>query len=70
MSTIDYAARLTLVQAAIAQLLSGKVQSYSLDGMSVTKLDLAWLSKEEERLASKLARQTRRGGAFRQAAPQ
>lgn len=69
MSTIDYAARLTLVQAAIGKLLAGTVQSYTIDGMSVTRLDLDWLTREEERLQSKIARSTRRGGAFRQAAP-
>lgn len=69
MSTLDYAARLELVRAAISSLLGGKVQSYTIDGMSVTKLDLAWLTKEEERLVAKVARQSRRSGAFRQAAP-
>jgi hypothetical protein len=67
--SIDYAARLALVQAAIQNILSGSAQSYSIDGQSVTKLDLGWLTREEERLQSKVNRLARSGGAFRQAAP-
>lgn len=60
---IDYAARLALVQAAIAALLTGGMQSYEIEGQKVTKLDLGWLSKEESRLEAKLRRQDGRGGA-------
>lgn len=69
MTSIDYAARLALVQAAIEALLRGGAQSYRIEGQEVTKLDLDWLSKEESRLSAKVARQARRGGAFRQAVP-
>lgn len=69
MSHIDYAARLVLVQAAITALLSGGMQSYEIEGQKVTHLDLEWLNKEESRLAARLARANRRGGAFRQASP-
>lgn len=67
--SVDYAARLVQVQAAITALLSGGIQSYSIDGQQVTKLDLNWLSKEESRLVAKIARANRSGGAFRQAVP-
>lgn len=67
MTTIDYAGRLAKVQAAISNILDGKVQSYEIDGRQLTKLDLDWLTREEERLAAKIARQSR--GIFRQAAP-
>ena len=73
MSEIDYAARLASVQAAIEKVLSGGVKSYTLEnGMSVTKLDLDWLTREEARLAALLRRQKRVAsgrGAFRLAAP-
>lgn len=69
MTTIDYSARLTLVQGAIEALLTGRVQSYEIEGQSVTYLDLEKLQAEERRLVGQIARQTRRGGAFRQGAP-
>lgn len=69
MTTIDYAARLTKVQAAIDALLTGGVKSYEIDGQSVTHLDLAALQTMESQLLAKINRQSRRGGAFRQAAP-
>lgn len=65
---IDYETRLAQVQAAIAALLSGGVASYTIEGMSVTKLDLAALTREEARLIALIARR-RRGGAFRRVAP-
>lgn len=69
MATIDYQARLTQVQAAIAAILGGGVQSYTVDGRSLTKLDLDWLTKEENRLIAKVNRQSRSGGAFRTVHP-
>ncbi|MDH2325996.1 hypothetical protein QCN27_03855 [Cereibacter sp. SYSU M97828] len=69
MAHVDYEARLALVQAAIEALLRGGHQSYKIEGQEVTRLDLAWLSKEEERLVAKANRAQRRGGAFRQAVP-
>jgi len=69
MTAIDYSARLALVQATIAALLSGGMQSYEIEGQKVTHLDLGWLSREEERLVAKINRGNRRGGAFRQASP-
>lgn len=69
MATIDYEARLALVQAAITALLTDKIVSYTIDGQTVTRVDLDWLSREESRLVSKINRQSRRGGAFRQAVP-
>lgn len=69
MVTIDYAARLALVQAAINGLLRGGMQSYRIEGQEVTKLDLDWLNREEARLVAKINRASRTGGAFRQAVP-
>jgi hypothetical protein len=69
MASIDYEARLGEVQAAISAILSGGVQSYTLDGQSLTKLDLGWLSIEESRLIAKINRASRRGGAFRRVDP-
>ncbi|QDC11269.1 hypothetical protein FHY55_19420 [Oceanicola sp. D3] len=69
MPTIDYEARLTKVQAAIDALLTGGHQSYRIDGQEVTKLDLATLQREEERLVGKIKRASRRGGAFRTVRP-
>ncbi len=69
MTTIDYQARLVQVQAAISAILSGGVQSYRLDGREITKLDLDWLTREEQRLAAKVSRQTRGSGAFRTVHP-
>lgn len=66
---IDYAARLALVQAAITGLLSGKMQSYEIDGQKVTKLDLAMLTAEESRLVAKIRRQSSGRGAFRVGVP-
>lgn len=68
MTTVDYAARLELVQAAITGILSGGHQSYSIDGQSVTKLDLPMLQKEEQRLVGLVRRQSR-GSAFRTVNP-
>lgn len=58
MPEIDYVARLALVQAAITALLSGRMQSYDLDGQKVTYLDLDSLLAEEKRLAALARRQT------------
>lgn len=69
MATIDYEARLALVQAAINGLLSGKAQSYEIEGQKVTKLDMEQLTAEESRLVGLINRQSRRGGAFRKVAP-
>lgn len=67
--SIDYKTRLTKVQAAINAILDGGVQSYTLDGRSLTKLDLGWLTEEESRLSAKIARANRRRGAFRRVDP-
>jgi hypothetical protein len=69
MVTVDYMARLELVQAAISGLLAGGMASYKIDGQEVTKLDLDWLSREESRLVAKINRAARAGGTFRQAVP-
>lgn len=61
--------RLGLVQGAIAALLSGQAQSYEIDGMTVTRLNLRELTDEETRLSALLARASRRGGAFRVGSP-
>lgn len=71
MVTINYEARLTLVQAAIARILTAGAQTVTMDdGTSVTHLDLAALQREEARLVAQINRANRRGGAFRVAAPQ
>lgn len=64
MTTIDYAARLALVQAAIDALLTNKMREYDIDGQQVNYLDLKDLQAEETRLIAKINRQARRGGAF------
>lgn len=69
MVTIDYTARLALVQGAINALLSGGMASYEIEGQKVTKLDLAKLTAEEQRLVGQINRAARSGGAFRQAVP-
>lgn len=69
MAAIDYEARLALVQAAITALLTDRIESYTIDGQTVTRLDLDWLGKEESRLVARINRLARRGGAFRQAVP-
>ena len=69
MAAIDYEARLALVQAAITALLTDRIESYTIDGQTVTRLDLDWLGKEEARLVARINRLARRGGAFRQAVP-
>ena len=69
MASMDYEARLGEVQAAISAILKGGAQSYTLDGHSLTKLDLDWLSREEARLTAKINRASRRGGAFRRVDP-
>lgn len=65
MTIVDYSARLTKVQAAIDAILSGGHAAYTVDGQSVTKLDLAMLQKEEQRLIGLINRQAGRGGSFK-----
>lgn len=65
----DYQARLTLVQAAIDAILTGQAASYSLDGQTVTKLDLPMLMAQEERLQARIDRAAGTRRAFRQAVP-
>jgi hypothetical protein len=67
--TAVWEARLTLVQSAITALVSGGVQSYEIDGMTVTKLDLRQLTAEESRLRGMVKRASRQGGAFRVGSP-
>jgi hypothetical protein len=69
MVTVDYEARLTLVQAAITGLLQGKMASYEIDGQKVTKLDMEMLVNMERELLRIINKATRRGGSFRQAVP-
>ena len=68
MTTVDYSARLTLVQAAITAILTGGVKSYDVEGQQVTKLDLPDLLQQERELIGQINRQ-RRGGAFRTVNP-
>lgn len=68
-ATIDYQARLTKVQAAIDAILTGGVSEYEIEGLKVTRLDLATLQAEEQRLVARINRQARRGGAFTQVVP-
>jgi len=65
----DPAARLALVSAAIDALLGDNIKSYAIEGQQVTRLDLPVLQAEERRLEAKVARVTRRGGAFSVAVP-
>lgn len=62
-------ARLALVQAAINAILQENMQSYDLDGQKITRLDLGWLSREENLLETRIARASRRRGAFSVASP-
>jgi len=69
MTTVDYAARLELVSAAIDALVTRGMQEYQIDGQRVTKLNLPDLVAEEQRLQRLVARQTRSRGAFRTVVP-
>lgn len=69
MAQVDYEARLTQVQAAIAAILSGGNAKYAIDGQEVTKLDLDMLTREESRLVALINRQARTSGAFRTVHP-
>jgi predicted aldo/keto reductase-like oxidoreductase len=65
MTTIDYAARLALVQAAITAILTGKMESYEIEGQKVTYLDLADLQAQEQRLVAMVNRASGQRSAFR-----
>lgn len=69
MTTIDYAARLTEVQTAISEILSGQMESYSIEGQTVTKLNIDVLFRWEQRYAALAARAAGTRRAFKQAAP-
>lgn len=62
-------ARLTRVQTAIDAILDDQIQEYDLDGQKVTRLDLTKLVQMESTLSAKVARMSRKGGAFRTVAP-
>lgn len=67
--SIDYTARRQMISAAIEALLTGGHQSYTVDGDTVTKLDLATLQAEEQRLIALEKRQSRPRGAFGRVVP-
>jgi hypothetical protein len=59
--------QLAAVEAAIDDLLAGKVQSYSFAGRQVSRLDIAVLFRERERLTPLAAREAQgTGGGLRQ----
>lgn len=66
---IDHAARLALVQAAIEAILTGQAESYTIEGQTVTKLQLPWLRREEERLQARIDRAAGTRRAFVRGAP-
>lgn len=55
------AQELALINAAITAILTGKVQSYSMNGRDVTRLDLADLWKRKNDLELAISRE---GGVF------
>jgi hypothetical protein len=59
---------LTLLETAYTTLLGGGVQSYSINGRSVTRLDFSWMIKRIDQLRAAVARETTGGwfaGQFR-----
>lgn len=55
-------AELTLLETAYEAILTGGVSSYSVNGRSLTKLDLAWIASRMDTLRAQVARETR--GSF------
>jgi hypothetical protein len=68
MVTVDYVAQLAEVNAAISALTTGGVQSYTIAGRTVAKLNLATLYEERRRLERLATRQDQTGGGIRQRA--
>jgi len=68
MAITSYTTQLESVQAAIAAI-EGGAQSYSVQGRSVSRGDLAMLYKREETLRRKVDRETRGGIRVRNATP-
>ena len=62
MATTD-AEMLVLVNAAITSLLSGAMQSYSIDGVTYTKLDLVKLRAWRDDLSARIEESTNRTSA-------
>jgi hypothetical protein len=56
-------AELTLLETAYTSLLTGNVQSYTINGKQVTRLDFAVLMHRMDQLRAQIARATN-GGAF------
>ena len=54
---------LTLLETAYTSLLTGGVQSYTINNRSVTKLDFSWMIKRIDQLRAQVARETT-GGWF------
>lgn len=65
----DYTARLAAVQAAITAIVTDGVESYTIEGQSVRRVDLDKLRREERDLLARVARAQRRTGAFSGAVP-
>jgi hypothetical protein len=57
------AAELQLLEDAYTSILTGKVQSYTLNGRQVTRLDFKAITERMDILRGVIARQTN-GGAF------
>lgn len=69
MTTIDYASRLAEVQAAISSILAGEMESYTVEGQTVTKLNIDVLTRMERRLSGLAARQAGTRRAFKRGQP-
>ena len=59
-----YAEQLAAVETAISDLLSGKVQEYTIAGRTVKKLNIDVLFKERDRLAPLANREAESGGGI------
>jgi hypothetical protein len=64
----SYATQLDRVQAAIAKIEAGS-QSYTIDGVSYTRADLATLYRRERELRTLVDRATRGGIRMQQGVP-
>jgi hypothetical protein len=49
---------LALVDAAITTILGGTVQAYSINGRSVNRLDIRWLTERKSQLEQAISRES------------
>lgn len=58
------AEELTALESAYAALLSGGVQSYSINGRSLSRLDARWMAERMDQLRFLVARESNGGSPF------